>query len=262
MTSFLKVNNLQLPAGSGIQVWSAPVLADAEWQFGQGSANGLTDMSGHGHALTAVGSPSWVTNGIQFGNNNAGYATDMHETPSITYAVVAAVPAGAGPDTSQTRFAGTFSGGGSARVGASVGLTLNAASTANPNGQEGYGGFVALNSTTVAPFGTVNYGPLSRKTELRFMGLSIDAAGGKIIKHMPKYDSAVPVEIPTDGLAQRPLHANTIRIGAWENPGDAGGYGAYQILHVGIWLHALTSAELAAEYRRLKDMYASAYGLI
>lgn len=262
MTSFLKVNNLKLPAGSGVQVWSAPIVADAEWQFGQGAGNGLTDMTGNGHVLTAVGSPSWVTNGIQFGNNNAGYQTDMLESVDMSYVVVAAVPAGTGPDTSQVRFAGTFSGGGSARVGASVGLALSAVSTANPNGQEGYAGFVALNSTTVAPFGTVNYGPLTRKTELRFMGLSIDSVNGKLIKHMPKYDAATPVEIPTDGLSGRPLHTSNIRIGAWINPGDAGGFGAYQILHVGIWKKALTSAQIAAEYRRLKDLYTGTYGAI
>lgn len=58
---------------------------------GQG---GLIDLSGHGHILTKIGSPT-LTSKEMVGDSVNGYMTDIYETPNLTYiAVYKVLPTG------------------------------------------------------------------------------------------------------------------------------------------------------------------------
>lgn len=54
------------------------------------SAASLIDLSGNGTVLTAIGSPSFTASGM-FGDRDNGYITNIAETASLTYLVVARI---------------------------------------------------------------------------------------------------------------------------------------------------------------------------
>lgn len=211
--------------------------------------DGLIDLSGHGHILTKMGSPT-LTSQEMVGDSSNGYTTDIDETVNLTYIAVYKVLPTSGNyqslaincfNNTPAEGSSIYSGAASAKAELRCASTVLVAST---------GSSAVLNHPLDNPVSSADV------SNYIFVAHVVNAATGNILSYTPVNGAIVSTEQGVGrSLANRPLSRRKVSLAY--SPTTPTWLGKSHIAEALIYNKALTAEQIMMQYNYSKAFMAS-----